>query len=177
MAILTTSMSKEVLDSYDGFDITNIGPGLINPDIYKTPAYSKKKIKKLLIGTLASVVYGGAEHDRTPLIIPIHEEFAYQTVLAINMNYLPVQLRMNIARFILETNKARIASNLPIMIDYQSLKRAVPEVQYVIRRYKQVLLGYGGDGGSIPLSDWGTALKQRSRWENHYRVIMEGRST
>ena len=173
MALLGTSLSKEVIDAYDGFDVTNIGAGLLNPDIYKTKGYSKKKIKKLLIGTLANVSYGGAEHDQSPMIIPIAQEPAYNTILALNLHYVPTRVRMNIAKFILESNKARIMSNQPLMIDWSSLKRAIPEVQYIIRRYKQVLVGYGADGGSIPLAEWGEALRVRSKWEGHYKVLME----
>lgn len=175
MALLGTSISKEVVDSYDGFDVTNIGAGLLNPDIYKTKGYSKKKIKKLLIGTLAECSYAGADHDHSPLIIPLGTEPQYGTIIALNLHYVPLQIRRNILKVILESNKARISANQPIMIDWQSLKRSVPEVQYITRRYKQVLLGYGADGGSIPLAEWGEVIKERSKWESHYKLIQEGK--
>lgn len=170
------NIGKELLQAYDGYDTAKVGAGLMTPDIYATPSYAKKKIKTILLGTLTEIVYSGFEHDRTPLMLPFRLEGAYNTLLAINLHYLPYEMRRNVIKFVLDTNAARIKSNLPIIIDYNSLVRVVPAVRYAIRRYKQVLIGLGADGGSLPLTEWANAIKVKSKWENHWRDIKDGKA-
>lgn len=174
MPIIKT-VGDELLQAYDGYDSTKVGAGLLEPSIYATPSYSKKKIKTILMGTLTEISYAGHEHDRTPLMLPFRVEGQYGTLMAFNFHYVPYSVRRNIVKFILDTNAARIKSNLPIIVDYQSLVRAIPQSKYIVRRYKQVLIGLGSDGGSIPLSEWDTAIKVKSKWENHWKDIKDGK--
>jgi hypothetical protein len=170
------SVGPELIQAYDGYDSAKVGAGLLTPDIYATPSYSKKKIKTILMGTLTEISYGGAEHDRTPLMLPFRVEGNYGTLMAFNLHYLPYNARKNLIKFVLESNVARIKSNLPILIDYSSLVRMIPQAKYVVRRYKQVLIGLGADGGSIPLSEWDSAIKVKSKWENHWKDIKDGKA-
>lgn len=168
------NVGDELLAAYDGYDSSRVGPGL-QTDLYRSPAYAKKKIKIILLGTITEFSYGGHDHDSFPLAIPFRVEGAYNTLLSINLNYLPYKARKAVVDYILKSNAARIKSNLPIIVDYDSLKRVVPPVQYVIRRYKQVLVSLGADGGSLPLTEWYDAIKKDSKWNNHWQAIKEGK--
>lgn len=169
---------KDLQDIYQGYDAFNdvaVGAGLFNPDIYATPAYSKKKTKSILIGTLAEIVYGGADYDPMPLALPIKLVSQYNMVQAINLHYVPYKIRVNILKLVLKMNTARIKSNLPIIVDLPTLTKMIPEVQYIIRNYKQVLIGLPGNSGSIPLVEWEEAIKKPSKYENHWKLIKEGK--
>lgn len=167
MATIRTGLGKEYLDAYDGYDSQQVGIGLMQPDVYKTPGYSKKKIQSLAIGLLSSIVYSGYEHDQNPLILPILHESQYNTILAINLRYIPLLHRKAVMKFILESNAARIKSNQSIMIDYHSLKKSVPSIQYAVRRYKQVGIRVNE---TYQLNEIPQAINKRSRWENHYKL-------
>lgn len=170
MPIITNTVNKELLATYDGYDPAKVGIGLMQPDIYKTPNYSKKKIQTLMLGSLSKIIYSGFEHDREPLILPFYVENAYNTVMAFNLRYLPVPLRKAVAKFVLESNVARIKSNLPMIIDYHAVRRAVPEAAYVVRRYKQVGIRVED---TIPLVEWANAIREPSKWQNHYKLFQK----
>jgi hypothetical protein len=168
------NVGDELLDLYKGFDSTLVGPGTISPDIYKTPGYSKKKIQTLMIGNLTKIFYGGYEHQRDPLIIPFRIEPAYNTVLGIQLGYCPLEMRESVINFILKSNAARIKSNLPMIIDYDSLKRAIPAIKYITRRYKTVLIRVEE---SVPLVEWDRAIREEgTKWQNHWKDIKEGKA-
>lgn len=168
MATISTAISKDYLDAYDGYDHQQVGLGLQTGN-YASPAYAKKKIKNLAIGLLSEISYAGFEHDNSPKIIPIAYESPYQTILGYNTNYVPLQIRQAIVKFILDSNAARIRSNQSMIVDYHALKRAVPISQYIIRRYKTVGINVIE---TFPLAELPNAIKGQSRWENHYRVLM-----
>lgn len=168
MATIRAGLGKEYLDAYDGYDSQKVGIGLMQPDVYKTPGYSKKKIQNLAIGLLSSISYSGFEHDRSPLIIPIAHESAYNTILAINLRYVPLTHRKAVMKFLLESNAARIKSNQPIMIDWHSLARTVPSIRYATRRYKQVGIRVVE---TYNLNEIPNAIKEKSSWENHYKLF------
>lgn len=172
MATVTTSLSREYLEMYKGYNHQEVGLGVIHPNIYATPAYRKRKIKNMLIGGISKIRYAGMEHDTQPLVLTIGYESAYATILGFNLHYVPPTIRQNIMKYVLDTNMARIRQNLPIVIDYRSLKRAVPQSQYIVRRYKAVGIHLEE---TIPLTEWPEVAKERSKWENHYRLIQEGR--
>jgi hypothetical protein len=96
-------------------------------------------------------------------------------IQALNLHYVPYRVRVNILKLILKMNASRIKSNLPIMIDLQTILKMIPEAQYIIRNYKQVLIALPSDMGSVPLVGWEEAIKQPSRYENHWRLIKEGK--
>ena len=166
MTIVTQTVGKELADLYSGFTLQDVGIGTTGT--YSTPQYNKKKTDKLLIGGLSEILYQGFEHDVRPLALTMTHESAYNTVLAYNLHYLPLNVRQEIIKVVLQSNIARIQSNQPLIIDYYDLKRRVPESQYIVRRYKitgtRVL-------AAIPLSDWDKAIRRKSGWENHWRVL------
>lgn len=166
MAAISQNIKQDWLDMYDGFDSRQVGLGTIEPNIFATQQYQKKKQSKLLIGGLTEIVYAGMEHDRAPLILSMAHETAYNTILAYNLHYVPVQYRKAIVKFVFDSNAARIKNNEPLMIDYHALKRAIPESQYIVRRYKTVGINVLGN---IPLTDWKKAIEQPSPWSNHWK--------
>jgi hypothetical protein len=166
---------KDLYKGYDAFSSVDVGAGLITPDIYASPSYTKKKTKSIMLGTLAEIAYGGADHDPTPLALPIKLVSQYNMIQALNLHYVPYRVRVNILKLVLKMNAARIKSNLSIMIDLQTILKMIPEAQYIIRNYKQVLIALPSDMGSVPLVGWEEAIKQPSRYENHWRLIKEGK--
>lgn len=166
------NVGKELLDVYDGYQDVKVGAGT-DPGMYATPAYAKKKIQTLLLGNLTKVVYSGYDHKMDPLIIPMVLEPSYNTIMGISLSYVPLRTRQNIIKFILESNAARIKSNLPLIIDYPSIKRMIPESQFIVRRYKTVLLRVEE---SFRLTDWDNAIKEEGdAWANHWRAIKDGK--
>lgn len=165
MPLITQSISKDYIDAYDGYDQQRVGLGLINPNAYASPAYQKKKIKNLMLGGISSFSYGGAEVDPNPTALVIGYESQYSTVIAINLRYLTQKHRQAIMKFVLETNVARIKSNLPIMVDWHALKRAIPDIQYATRRYKVIGIALKE---TFPLNEWPEVAKQKSVFEGFY---------
>ena len=166
MPLLTQTVGKDYADMYSGYDTQKVGAGMMNPDIYATPEYSKKKIKNLVLGGISEVVYSGFDHDSSPTVIPFIYERAYNTVLAFNLNYVPPKIRRNILKFILDSNAARIKSNQPIIIKYDAIKRVVPQVAGIVRRYKIVLLNVKQ---TYQLNEWPEIAKKQSKWQNMYK--------
>jgi hypothetical protein len=172
MPMITQSINKDYLDMYDGYDQQEVGLGVVQPNIYATPAYKKKKIKSLILGGISEIQYAGMEHDRNPLILTMAYEGPYSTVIGYNLHYCPPKLRSAILKFVLDSNVARIKANQPIIVDYHALKRAIPDSQYLVRRYKVVGINVLE---TYRLSDWPEAVKDRSKWEGHYKMIKEGK--
>lgn len=171
MATVTTSISKEYIEMYKGYNTQDVGLGVADPSIYATNAYRKKKIKNMLIGGISKIRYSGMEHDSQPLVLTIGYEPAYATIIGFNLHYVPTVVREAIMKFVLDSNAARIRSNLPIIVDYHSLKRAVPHSRFIVRRYKSIGVHLEE---TIPLTEWGKVAKERSKWENHWKLIQEG---
>tara|TARA_B100000700_G_C14819878_1_gene749342 strand:+ start:245 stop:757 length:513 start_codon:yes stop_codon:yes gene_type:complete len=169
MPTINTSVSKDYIDMYNGYDQTKVGAGLINPDIYATPAYTKKKIKNLVIGGITDVVYSGFDVDPNPMCLPMAYEPRYNTIIALNLNYVPSNIRKSIMKFILDSNAARIRSNQPLMVNYDSLSRAIPQVKGIVRRYKVVAIR---PIETYQLNEWVELIKRRSRYENVYKEGM-----
>ena len=160
---------KEYFDLYRGFDTVNVGPGT-DPDMYASDAYAKSKTKELYLGSLAEAYYAGFEHDASPLMLTLRHVTRYNVILGINVNYLPVRLRLAVLKYVLESNKNRIRDGLPIMVDWNALKRAVPAVAGATRMYKLPLLRVTE---LYPLVEWEEAAKTSgSRWSNHYKKFI-----
>lgn len=166
MPLITQSVSQDYIDMYSGYSQQQVGLGLITPNIYATQAYQKKKISNIVLGGISRVVYSGMEHDLRPLILTMAYEPQYATILAYNLHYIPPPFRQAILKFVLDSNVARIQSNQPLMVDYYAMKRAIPESQYIVRRYKVVGLNVRE---TIQLVEWPTIIKETSGWELHYR--------
>lgn len=162
MPIIKNAPDKELLDLYSGFDVTKVGIGMANPDIYKTAGYSKKKVQSIYIGGMSKIRYIGYELDPQPTVLVLGLETNYQTLLCINTRYLSERMRAAVVDFIFKTNVSRIKSNLPIMIDYESLKRVVPQIKNVIRRYK--IVGVKVEE-TIPLAEWAEVIKESSPFD------------
>lgn len=171
MATITTAISSDYLSAYDGYDEQEVGLGLISPNIYATPSYQSRKIENLAIGLISDIRYAGFEHDPQPLILPYAFESRYQTILCLNLHYVPEAYRRAIMKFILDSNKLRIMNNQSMMVDFQALKRAVPVAQYIVRRMKNVGIRVNE---TFPLSRIPEAISGTNRWQSHYRTIMEG---
>lgn len=168
MATITTAISSDYLKAYDGYDRQKVGIGL-QTGTYASSAYAKKKIQNLAIGLLSECAYSGFDVDPTPLILPIAYESAYNTILALNLHYVPQQYRRAIMKFILDSNAARIKSNQSMMVDWHALKRAIPIVQYITRRYKTIGIRVRE---TFALNDIPKAITQTSPYSNHYRNLM-----
>ena len=151
---------------YTGFDKLEVGLGSISPNVFATQGYRKKKIDNILIGGLQEIRYTGAEHDLNPLILTIGYEAAYNTILAYNLNYVPVQFRKAMINLILQSNHARIKGQKPLVIDYQTIKQGIPESAKIVRRYKlqgiKVIDQY-------PIVEWQKIIKKKSRWQGWYK--------
>lgn len=164
MTSITGSIASDYLDVYDGYDSQKVGIGLAVG--YATPSYQKKKIQRLLIGAVSDVTYSGWEVDRSPLIVPIIHESRYNTILAMNLRYVPSNIRRAILKYILDSNAARIRANQPIMIDYHAMKRAIPQIRGIIRRYKLPGLRVAN---TFQLNEWSNVAKLPSPHESIYR--------
>lgn len=170
MPAITQTISPDLLSMYSGYDQNRqeVGAGLVNPNIYSTPDYRDKKISSVVIGGISDIIYSAADHDPTPRLLAIAFEPAYQTVIGINLRYVPTKTRQNIMKFVLDSNVARIKANQPMMIDWHSLSRAVPEVKYITRRYKVVLIGVRE---TYPIVEWPEIVNESSPYQNHYKQV------
>lgn len=173
MPLITQSISKDTLELYSGYDQQAVGLGIINPNIYATPEYARKKVGNLVLGGISEIVYSGFEHDREPMFLCAGYIQQYNAVVGYNLHYCPPKMRSAILKFVLDSNAARIRSNQPIMIDYHALKRAIPDSQYIYRMLKIVGIRVIE---TIPLVEWPEVVKDRSKWEGHYRMIKEGKA-
>lgn len=163
----TVSQNKQDFKAlYTGFDSKDVGLGTIDPNIYATPSYQKKKVDKVLIGGLQEIVYAGMEHDRTPLVLVIGYEPAYNTIIGYNLNYITERYRKAIVQLVMKSNLARIRSQQPLIIDYNMIKRIIPDSTAIVRRYKtvgiKVLETYN-------LNEWDTAISGKSQWEQWFK--------
>ena len=166
MATITGGLDREYLELYRGFSEQNVGPGT-DPGMYASDAYARRKVRKLYLGGLSTILYAGMEHDMNPLVLPFRHEPQYNTIMAFNLNYLPIPLRKNVLRFVLESNQNRIRSQQPIIVSYDAVKRAVPQVEGCVRRYKLQLINVRE---THPVIDWGQIIQDSgTRWQNHYR--------
>lgn len=154
---------------YAGFDTQDVGPGTMDPNIYATKKYAKLKVQQIFVGGLNHIQYVGHEHDKEPLALVLDYEPRYNTIIAINLHYLPISHREKLMRYIIKTNKPRIKSQLPIVLDYKSLVRTVPSIRGAVRRYKRPLSRVLE---VVPLVGWGTAIQEKSKWSNHYRKFI-----
>lgn len=170
MPLISQTVGDDYAQMYSGYDQQKVGLGMVNPNVYATPSYQKKKIKNLAIGGISKITYAAFDHDPNPLFLSMAYEGAYNTVIGVNLHYVPPKIRQSILKFILDSNAARIRANQPIMIDWHSLERAVPYVKYITRRYKI----YGiGVKETIPLVEWPNVLTEKSPWEGHFKTLME----
>jgi len=172
MPSITSSVNKEYMKAYDGYNSQQVGMGLLDPSIYATPQYKKKKTQNIAIGLLSYITYGGSENDRSPLILPMIYETQYNTLLAYNLNYATPVIRKAMLKFVLDSNAARIKSNLPILVDYHAMKRAIPDTQFLVRRYKVVGISVQD---TPTLSEWATIAAERSRYDGFYLNFKSGR--
>lgn len=170
MPLISQSISKDLLNSYSGYDVQKVGLGMQNPNIYATPSYQKKKIQNMLIGGISDISYAGYENDRSPLVLVLGFEAAFGTVIGLNMRYAPPQVRRKILKYVLDANLARIKSNVPMMIDWHSLKRIAPEIMGMTRRYKIIGIRVNE---TLQLNEWPEVLKVKSPYENFYRLQMK----
>jgi hypothetical protein len=165
MAIVS-SAPKDFKALYTGFDSKEVGLGTIEPNIYATPSYQKKKVGKILIGGLQSIIYAGMEHDLNPLVLALAYEPKYNTILGYNLHYITEAHRKAIVTLVMKSNIARIKGQLPLIIDYKMLKKAIPDSVAIIRRYKTVGIKVIE---SYPLVEWTSVVKQKSKWANWYK--------
>lgn len=168
MATIKVPTKDEAMELYQGFDSLTVGPGT-DPDMYASDSYAKSKTKQLYIGSLADLVYGGFEHDMSPTALVLKHVSIYNVVLAVNLHYLNNRLRLAVIKYVLESNKNRIRDNLPILVDWNALKRAVPAVAGATRMYKLPLINVRQ---VYVLNEWEEQAKKSSRWDNHYKKFV-----
>ncbi|WGH49903.1 hypothetical protein [Alishewanella phage vB_AspM_Slickus01] len=165
MAVISQAISKDLLDMYDGYDATQVGLGVQEPSIYATPSYTKKKIQKMILGGISDISYAGYDLDRQPVVLIMGYEPAYNTVIGLNLRYITPIYRRKILKYVLDSNVARIKSNTPIMINYDSLVRLVPQIKGIIRRYK--IIGVRVEK-TYQLNEWPEIIKMKSPHSNVY---------
>jgi len=165
MATVSNS-KKDYLALYQGFQRMDVGLGSIDPNVYATKGYRKKKTDKLLMGGLQEIRYTGAEHDLNPLILVIGYEAAYNTILAYNLHYIPEHYRLAIIQYVIVSNQARINSQLPLIVDYHKIKGIIPDSAKIVRRYK--LQGIKVID-QFPIVEWKSAASIKSKWQNWYK--------
>jgi len=165
MAVVSAN-KKDYLVLYQGFERRDVGLGSIDPNIYATKGYRKKKTDKLLMGGIQEIRYTGAEHDLNPLILVIGYEAAYNTVLAYNLHYIPDHYRQAIIQYVIMSNQARINSQLPLIVDYHKIKQHIPDSAKIVRRYKlqgiKIIDQY-------PIADWKRVASIKSKWQGWYK--------
>lgn len=158
---------------YDGYkeNRQQVGLGLINPNIYHSPDYQEKKINSIILGGISDCIYVGFFEDPNPIILTFTFESAYNTILGFNIRYIPPPIRKALLKYVLDTNVARIQSNQPILIDYQSTARAIPEVKGIVRRYKIVGLRVNDATGmgTVPLVEWPNLINLQSPVQHIYK--------
>lgn len=170
----TTKSKKDFNDLYDGFDVRDVGVGTIDPSIYATKSYTKKKQQKIILGGLNLITYAGWDHDANPLILTMGYVPAYNVVISYNLHYVPYQVRKAIIDFVIKSNVKNIKNNKPMVVDYHALKRAVPVSPAIVRMYKVVAIRVVE---TYPLNSWGTAISDKSKWQNHYKTSKSNEST
>lgn len=170
MAIIK-NVGPELMQTYKGFDVLKVGAGT-DSSMYARDAYAKKKIQTLLMNGMSKIIYSGYDHQPDPLFIPMFLEPQYNVVTGLNLGYVPLQLRRAIVKYMLTSNEARIKSGAPMLSDWHSMKRAIPEISYITRRYKLTLIRVQE---TFPLMEWESAIKKEGdRWANHYKMLKEG---
>lgn len=154
---------------YSGYDIQKVGLGMQNPNIYATPSYQKKKIQNLIVGGISKFVYAAYNDDPMPVCLVLGYEPAYNTVIGLNLNYAPPATRRKILKFVLDANVARIKSNVPMMIDWHSIKRIAPEVMGMTRRYKIIGIRVMD---TFQLNEWPEVIKLRSNFQHIHKSAL-----
>jgi hypothetical protein len=179
MTTITSNFNKDVAAVYDGFkeNRQKVGLGLINPNIYATPDYQEKKISNIIVGGISDCIYSGFERDPTPLILTFAFESAYNTILGFNIRYIPPPIRKALLKYVIDTNVVRIQSNQPMLIDYHSTVRAIPEVRGIVRRYKIVGLRVNNATGmgTVPLIEWPNLINLQSPVQHIYKIGLKKR--
>lgn len=82
--------------------------------------------------------------DRTPLALVLRRGRRYSLVL--NFHWLPVQMRVNLIKYILQSNKSNIENSKPLEFNYQDLKPRLKSLGYApcIRKYINKRIGKVG---------------------------------
>lgn len=164
MARLSNSI-KDWLSLYINFDSKKVGIG-IEPEKFATKGYAKKKTGILLIGGLNEFTYSGAEHDLKPKALIVAFEPVYNTVIGINLNYMPQQYRHAVIKYVFMSNKLRIRQQKPLIIDFKNLMKTIPQITGAIRRYKIVGIKVLN---TYPLNEWMTETQGKTTWQAMYR--------
>lgn len=173
MAIIDQA-GQSYLAAYDGFDVQQVGLGTIDPNIYATKKYQKKKIANMAIGLISSVRYAGWDNDSEPMVLVMAFEPRYNTVIGLNLRYANPKIRHAIVKYVLVSNMARIKSNQPIMINFNGLKRAVgQDVEFLVRRYKTVGLSVKE---TYQLTEWEALAKKPTPMDGFYAKEKRARS-
>ncbi len=116
-----------------------------------TPRKSLEKVKKLLKekrklnetdfmpGNLLFYRYNAKDktqtYDKTPLVLILRRGRTH--TLALNFNWVPYRMRLNLIKHILFKNERNIRNNKPLQFDYQDLKPMLKGLGYapLIRLY------------------------------------------
>lgn len=173
MPRVSQSISKDLLQMYSGYDQQAVGLGL-QTGAYATPDYAKKKIGSIVLGGVTKFTYGPFDTDMRPTALIMGYEPQYNTVIGINLRYGTPRIRQAILKFVLDANKTRIKSNTPLVISYDALKRAVPAVQYMVRRYKVIGIG-AANLETVPLLEWPNVAKESTPFDGYYLKYKNGK--
>lgn len=180
MATVNGGISSEYLQAYDGYDQQAVGLGLatgVDPDgratdtVYATPAYAKSKTQNLPIGLISKIVYSAYENDHNPEVLVMGYEPRYNTVIGYSLRYATPTIRRALLKFVLESNAARIQSNQPILLDYYAIKAAIPDSQYLVRRYKVIGVRVQE---TYNLNEWTRVATKQTPFDGYYRRFKQG---
>lgn len=164
-----TNKAKAFADYVYGRDSEGrVGLG-VDTSNYANRSYANKKTTDIVIGTINRLLYLGYEVDREPLVLVSWFNASYQVIEGVNVNYLPVAIRRRLLDYVKRTNRLRIKSGKPIMIDYHQLKTAIPEIQGAWRRYK--LLATRNEE-IVKFADWDKVITESTKYQNHYKTTM-----
>lgn len=151
----------------DGVSSVKAGLASLPLKVYASDDYQSKKKKSVVIGGLHRCVYAPFFVDFMPTILVMKAEPQYNTVLALNLRYIPPKLKTALLDYVLKSNAMRIRAKRPIIVDYGQLKRPFPWVSKIIRRYKLIALGIIEN---IPLIGWPSVAKESSKFSTIYKT-------
>lgn len=94
-------------------------------------------IRGINLGTLYQIQYKNYQHDPFPLAFFLNQyDSKHGNFQAINLHYFIPSFREHFLKQVLQINKPRIASNKPIILTMDIVKKLVPDLGIALRNYK-----------------------------------------
>lgn len=159
-----------------------------NARVNKSASWISAKLPELLSGRQTKILYVGKmymfaydpvgkEHlpywDRFPLIIVLKNKGKY--IEGINLHYVPVKLRINIFRKILNNCNTKTLKPTSKIITPLAIVQSIPNSEYMIKRYvpegvvSNIIEIPGEEWGhaiALPIAEWKTGNKESTKMGN-----------